>query len=114
MSNDRTAFTLGSTESYDDLLTTSEDDVVKTGRYPVKSDGYEGGWVWATFDEANQFLDSDDFANAFGDRKAEFSVYELELATGWDTDASPPHHMDGVCRLLYDARVMGKIVHVNQ
>ncbi len=96
------AFTVGRAASYDAYL---QDDPApaKCGAY----EGYDGGWVWRTEEQAQAFLASEAFARAFDLPASEFGVYRLELPTDWAFDVSAsPHWSDGVHRLLNDARIV--------
>ena len=95
------AFTVGYAKSYDEAL--SKGTPEKLGR----RDDYDGGWIWRTPEEARTFLTTATFAETFRNRDpAEFSVYRLELPTGWEIDVSEAPHSDGVHRLLNDARII--------
>lgn len=105
----KTAYTIGAAKSYDAALSspTPENPATKLGRRP----DYEGGWVWRTPEDARLFLGALAFARAFPGRDPkEFSVYLLELPTGWEIDvSSTPHPNDDVHRLLNDAVIVSKI-----
>ncbi len=101
----KTAFTLGRVTNYDRYL---KDDPApaKRGAY----EGYDGGWVWGTEEQARAFLASEAFARAFDLPASEFGVYRLELPTDWAFDVSAsPHWSDGVHRLLNDARIVERV-----
>ena len=104
------AFTIGRTTSYDKYL--AEDNPQKLGlRAPCKEfpEGYEGGWIWRSLEEAQSFLRGPDFKIYTQWNPLEFSVYEL-LIESWATSASlRPSSEDGVHRLLFDARILGKV-----
>jgi hypothetical protein len=97
------AFTVGRTTRYDESIRTNP---MKTGRH----DDYLGGWVWSTPAEAQLFLDSGRIEQVSELRDpATFSVYELELPTGWAEDVTAAPEVDGVHRLLHDARILRKV-----
>ncbi len=107
----RDAFTVGHTKSYDQSLL-EEPGTKKVG----KRDDYEGGWVWKTAGEARAFLaysrstgglhlGDDDWRNP-----DDFSVYLLQLPTGWATDvSSEPDPIDKVHRLLTDSPIIWRV-----
>ena len=89
------AFTIGNYKSYDRTLAEYQaDPSLPTPAKLGRQDDYEGGWVWATQEEAQAFIDSHDLAFPA-------KVYGLLLPHGWSFDVSTqPHPEDGVHRLL--------------
>ena len=78
-------YTIGSTKSYQQAFE-KEPFVYKIGR----SNNYLGGWIWKSYEEAQQFINSDNFNNInWGDdlsRKPEnFSVYGVTI-NNWEID----------------------------
>lgn len=107
----KVAFTVGNTHSYDLALyeALEDDPVKKVGRNNGLYDDYGGGWVWATEQEAADFLQSSQFDATFPGRASEFAVYRLELPTDWDTDVTTETEDDGVHRLLNDAVIVERV-----
>lgn len=102
--NDRIAYTLGHTKSYDQVLIDDPENCRKIG----KTADYEGGWVWQTVADARKFLWSEDFLRVdWGDdipRPPEkFSVYKILLPNGWELDTTTIPGRDGVHHLLVDS-----------
>jgi hypothetical protein len=99
------AFTIGHTKSYDQSLAEClPEECMKTGAH----DDYEGGWIWKTAKEAEDFIHSENFLKVdWGDNiprpPEKFSVYRVELVNGWD-DVSPVPGKDGVFHLLVSSR----------
>jgi hypothetical protein len=105
-------YTLGRTTSYDKTLAGPE-GCMKVGSRPVGDDefpeGYGGGWVWFTAEDADAFRQSPDWVKAFPTYDpSTFSVYAIEVADeSWVSLV--PHPSDGVHRLLVDAHVVNKV-----
>lgn len=98
-------FTVGRAANYDAWLRDSPAPA-KCGAY----EGYDGGWIWRTAAQAQAFLASEPFARAFDLPPSEFSIYRLELLSGWAFDVSAsPHPSDGVHRLLNDAPIVERV-----
>jgi len=89
------AFTVGFTKSYDASLE-SQPAVYKTGL--IEDEGYPGGWVWRTREEAEAFLSACPGFDGY-------SVYGLVLQNGWEEDVSKEPNDDGVHNLLHNARI---------
>lgn len=87
------AYTLGHTESYDQAL--REGPVKKSG----KKDGYEGGWVFKTAEEAEEF-------NKRTQKGKGYSVYGLILPNSWEEDVSENPAEDGIHTLLNSAMIV--------
>ena len=103
------AYTVGHTVNYDRNLAeaTPNEPVRKVGER--QDEDYAGGWVWRTPEDAQSFLDDQERKGWPDDWQAsDFSIYELELPTNWDTNVSLQTHDDGVHRLLHDAVIVGK------
>jgi len=101
------AYTVGHTKSYDQYLVESSKPPIKLGR----SVDYPGGWVWKTVDDARAFLarpDLEEIYSYMDGRK--FSVYELELPTGWDIDVTSVPDQNGVHHLIPDAIILRKVI----
>ena len=107
------AYTIGRTSSYDKGLR-ENDKLTKIGRLPASEtdpEGYPGGWVWKTAEEADEF-------RLKGLRQAEpswdpetFSVYLLLLPNTWTESVSTePRTEDGVHNLLIDALILRRVV----
>jgi hypothetical protein len=102
------AFTVGRTSQYDKSLV-KEPNPTKLGR----TDDYGGGWIWLESSVAQNFIDSGQIAEQFPDYKDHgFSVYELELPTNREIDVTKEPDLDGVLRLLHDARIVRKVPKV--
>lgn len=100
-----TAYTIGHTESYYNVLKSAPNDAYKMGK---REGTYDGGWIWKTAEEAKAFIDSHVFLKVeWGDNKPraakDFSVFKVELINGWD-DVSPVPGEDGVYHLLVDSK----------
>jgi hypothetical protein len=97
------AYTIGRTTSYDEALATDEPE--KVG----KNDGYDGGVVWKTAQEARDFLNS---GRKFGMLKfadiKDYSVYELELKNNWNIDVTD-YTIEDTYRLLNNAKIVKKV-----
>lgn len=89
------AYTIGNREGYDHALE-ERGYLEKIGR---EDDGYLGGWVWRTVDEAQAFI-----ANSTLPFKAQ--VYGLVLPNGWEQDVSAEPEADGVHRLQVNAQIV--------
>jgi len=103
--NIKTAYTIGFTKSYDQALA-NEKNVRKCGM----RDDYPGGWVWKSFEEADNFR-----LNAIPIVEPEWvpeesSVYEIKLPNGFNQDISPTPGEDGVHNLINDALIIRKVV----
>jgi len=108
------AYTIGRTSSYD-IAIKEPGGTKKLGRRDVSPDdpneSYEGGWVWRTWKDADNFR-----ANLMSIEIPEwiprdFSVYKLELPTSWDVDVSPDPIIKsktacGAHYLLHDAKIV--------
>jgi hypothetical protein len=108
------AYTIGRTRSYD-LGLTEPKGLCKLGlRGPNSYDcpdcpeGYPGGWVWKTIEEADNFRK--DRLNQFEPNwnPEEFSVYEIQLTAGWEVDVSETN--DGFNNLLVDSKIIKKAI----
>jgi hypothetical protein len=109
------AYTLGATKSYDQCLIEEECPKKLGERAPDEAfpDGYEGGWIWKTPEEAEHFRINflheflSDMCTKNIDR---FCIYELELPNTWEIDAKP-----GVnCyHLKNDAKIVRKVILPN-
>lgn len=87
------AFTIGNRVSYDRDL--AQRVVHKIG----KRDDYDGGWVWRTREEAEEFIRR-------VPQPFDAKVYALLLPRGWKEDVSAEPAADGVHRLLQNARIV--------
>lgn len=98
------AFTVGFAALYDRYVADSEHP-----RKLGQRDGYPGGWVWSSAQDAREFLGSETLAREFpDDDPAGFAVYELRLPTGWEADVTPEPDRNGVHHLLTDALIVGR------
>lgn len=101
----RTAYTIGDEHSYDLSLADTENPPSKIGVQPDWDPPYAGGCLWKTPEEAQAFIEMSGEALGFA-----AAVYELELPTGWDEDASPEMSPDGPYHhLLHTARILQKV-----
>jgi hypothetical protein len=105
------AYTIGRTSSYDQALAeaTPEKPIKKTGNHEVSAewpDGYEGGWVWKTIEQANIFrcIDLQKYEPTW--KSEDFSIYELEISD-WDQDTYA--HSSGYNCLLNDTQILRKV-----
>jgi len=89
-------FTIGCQPNDDVLL--REPRVMKLGAH----EDYEGGWVWATKEQAALFIRNSSLSFPV-------AVYELELTGTWETDVSPEPSSDGAHRILRDARIVQRV-----
>ena len=99
-------YTVGHTSSYNKGLC-EEPILTKVG----KTDDYEGGWIWKTPEDAENFLNSDLWNTIdWGDNKPrdakKFSVYCVELPNSWEEDIYLSDY--GIYLLLHDARIIRK------
>jgi hypothetical protein len=109
----KVAYTIGRTTSYEQAIR-EPGGTKKLGRRPDDDPPYEGGWVWSTIQQANDFrtgLMETLFPNW---KSQEFSVYELDLPNGWEVDVSPDPIAPGdtACGahfLLNDAQIVGAV-----
>ena len=114
------AYTVGDKKSYDKLLA-DEKTPKKLGRQMIDGTLYEGGWVWRTRREAEDFLlgvdpvwdpryghkrMGDGMISFDGRRPILCAVYGLVLPNGWDGDVSVRRYSDGVHRLLTDSLIV--------
>ena len=106
MINNKVAYTIGHTTSYDGGLLVGEQ--TKLGKDSKRD--YPGGWVWKSAEEATQFIEKK-FALVWPERKPkDFSVYLLQLPNGWAIDVSKePRVVDGVHNLINDATIVSKV-----
>ena len=98
-----TAYTIGFTKSYDYNLS-EIDDCKKLGKQEISEDypdGYDGGWVFKSIQEANDFIKKEKLIG--------FSVYQLELPTSWDVDVNKIIGDDGAFNLLNNSLIVKKI-----
>ena len=78
------AFTIGNTKNYTKALNENPpESCIKIGR----TEDYQGGWVWLTKEEAQNFIDSEDFLKVdWGDGKSrcpkDFQPFGLNLVNG--------------------------------
>lgn len=98
------AYTLGHTASYNQSIE-SPKGATKLG----SCEDYDGGWIWKTIKEADNFRKSDKFLKInWGDdtpRPPEkFSVFEVHLINGWQDISKEPNE-DGAYTLLVDSRL---------
>lgn len=104
------AYTVGAERSYDEALS--------AGGSPSKlgksHDGYGGGWVWRSENDARAFIGSAEFCASFARATPPLcAVYELALPAPWEAAVSQePEAADGVHRLIVDARIVRKVKHV--
>jgi hypothetical protein len=94
------AFTIGRTTSYDKEI--AKHSTTKLGR----DDTYPGGWVWRTAQEAEQFIENELKTLVPDWKPKDFSVYELELSTGWEVDVTKTPADDGVHNLINNAELL--------
>lgn len=97
------AFTIGNPSIYDPDLaeaTAQGGTIKKIGR----REGYSGGWVWRTSEDAQAFADQ------LGSlASGQWAVYGLKLPSGWDTDVDPARGDDGQYHLINDALLIGRL-----
>lgn len=101
------AFTIGHTKSYNKALADDSHNCFKTGR----REDYEGGWIWKTAEEADDFIKSTEFMNVdWGDGNPrnpnDFSVFKVILVNGWEKDVSAIPGKDNIFHLLVDSKFM--------
>lgn len=105
------AYTLGHKTSYDKALV-EKPSVKKLGKRPVGHpdvpEGYDGGWVWKTAEEAHAYYAGNKEAIE-GEKNRRFAVYRLKLKGTWESDVSKRRATDGVHRLLVDAKIVGRV-----
>ena len=96
------AYTIGNSVAYDAHLAKGE-PVHKLGR----CEGYDGGWVWRTREEAQAFIDApDSVLYSYPDFQGmKFKVYGLKLTGTWETDVTPEVGSDGIHHLIVDAEL---------
>lgn len=90
------AYTLGDEEWYDSYL---REDPNPRKRGPCE--GYEGGSVWETEQDAREHLQSSKDLDRF-------AVYELELPGDWETCVTPDP-INGSYRILQDTTIIRKV-----
>lgn len=98
------AFTIGHTKSYNEALNNDPEHAYKLGA----TKDYEGGWIWKTAEEAQNFIQSDAFHKIdWGDGRSRnpvnFSVYKVLLVNGWKDVSSIPRE-NKIFNLLVDSR----------
>ena len=96
------AYTIGAKKAYDQAL---ENGAIKVGRH----EGYEGGCVWPTLEEAESYLAKTGGMVQFNEDRPPVlcSVYGLILPNGWDEDVdSTNYERDGYHLLLSDAQLV--------
>ena|ERR1043165_8021410 len=96
------AFTIGVKKAYDQAL---QNGAVKVGRH----EGYEGGCVWRTRDEAESYLERRGGYIQFNEDRPSVlcAVYGLILQNGWEQDVDSTHYeRDGYHLLLNDAQLV--------
>lgn len=102
------AYTLGRTSAYSAAML-EPGGCFKMGRVEpsrTEPNGYEGGWVWLSFEGADDFRRSK-LASVVPDwDPKDFSVYELHLPNGWSIDVSATPGFDGIHHLLCDSPVI--------
>jgi len=97
-------------EFYDESI--KNPPVKKLGWRPESDtnfEGYSGGWVWKTAEEAEEFrkLRLEEVTEW---NPADFAVYSLELNGDWESDVfEHPDPEDGVHRLAVDAVVVERV-----
>ena len=107
------AYTIGRTSSYDKCLTDANPEErkklgkrVPSERFP---EGYDGGCVWRTSSEADNFRLNHLHTMDPSWEPDSFSVYELELPNGWNLDTN---HNDKYqySDLLVDSFILRKVI----
>jgi hypothetical protein len=95
------AFTIGNKAAYDRA---AAEGATKVGR----TDGYDGGAVWPTREEARRWLDERGGCISFEGRPpVPCAVYGLILPHGWDSDVDSSHYREeGFHRLINDAPIV--------
>ena len=98
------AFTIGNTKSYEEAFRNHPNDAFKLG----KTDDYEGGFIWKTAAEAEDFIRSPAFLKIdWGDGRPrlpeDFSVFRVFLANGYEDISAVPNE-DGAHYLLVNSR----------
>jgi len=90
------AYTIGLEINYDILLNNTT-PAIKLG----KTDYYDGGWVWKSFDDAYKFSLS----------YPGFAAYLIELPGTWDECVSQVPASDGVHNLLKNSIILRKVLN---
>lgn len=90
----KVAYTVGDKKGYDESL-------AEVGREPKKigrEEGYEGGCIWQTLGEAEEWLKAHP--------QYPYDVYMVQLPNGWDTDVDTSKQAEeGFARLLVDSPI---------
>ena len=83
--NDRLSYIIGKTEIYDNYMIGKSE---QGSRAISESEpfGYAGGWVWKTILEAEEFKERYLSILMPGSDPADYSIYEVELQSGWIFD----------------------------
>lgn len=98
------AYTVGHTANYDEALSEIQNEMPrlrKIGKQQPSDDnpeGYDGGIVWETPEEAREWLELNPFRR--------YSIYEIELTDTYNVCTYK--HNDGSYRLINDAFIIGK------
>jgi hypothetical protein len=107
------AYMIGRTSAYDQcLIENNLEEKKKLGkRVPSEGfpEGYEGGCVWRTPSEANNFRLNHLHIMDPSWKPDSFSVYELELPNGWNLDTSY-NSKNQYSNLLVDSLILRKVV----
>ena len=96
-------FTAGHASVYDEALSRYP-SLCKIGRREPSDafpQGYVGGWVFRTREDAVAFAEA-----VHPEVPFRLAAYGLILPTSWEEDVSPEPGPDGVHHLLHDARVV--------
>jgi hypothetical protein len=102
----KVAYTIGRTSSYE-LAIKEPGGTNKLGKRLSENPPYEGGWVWRTWSEADYFRVNLMSMETPEWKPEDFSVYELELPSGWDIDVcSDLINQSGAHHLINDAKII--------
>jgi hypothetical protein len=107
--NDRIAYIIGKTEFYNDYMIGKYEQ----GARLVSEEepfGYAGGWVWKTIAEAEEFRDrylQTLMPNCYPE---DYSVYEVELHSGWIFDVLSKRGFEKMNHLISDALILRRAV----
>lgn len=109
--NDRLSYIIGKTEVYDNYMIGKYE---QGSRAVSESEpfGYAGGWVWKTIMEAEEFKERYLGILIPGRDPADYSIYEVELQSGWIFDVLKGKIGFGISvnHLITDALILRRAV----